>query len=500
MMGTGRRRAPRIILFLMTLSFLAGCSDEPYKAPFFPFKPSYKHRQESASMLLSNAGWWKAFDDPTLNALVETALADNLNLDIAKERVIEAAAIQRSVPQSALLSPSARAGRGRDSTGTTQTIAEASLGFEWIFDIYGGRRAQIDAAGARIEVADAEVDAARLLLLLNVANTYIDLRFQQASLQLRRSELASRRQTLNLIERLKEGDAAIEVDVVKARALVSETQADIPEIEAAIEAAKNEIAVLLGKAPGRLNVDLDRTARQPRVSLSPEVGIPADLLRHRPDIRVAERSYYASFREVAGARADLYPRLSLSGTITHNSQSGTQSPEYFFGPTLILPVFPASARRATVEQRQSRVKQAYSEWQLTVLEAIRDVETALARYAASLASQRASERTVRLYEEVVTLTRKIVGGDGGTIQDLIAAEQSVSTANTALANTFRRVGQSFVELNVNLGSGHAVSGILPEGRRAPAESRNANISAFRPDSVSGRSAAANKHTQKTFGR
>lgn len=444
-----------MISSLLALPLLAGCSDEPYKAPFFPFKSSYNHSSERASILLSNAGWWKAFDDTTLNALVENALADNLNLEIAKERVIEAAAIQRSVPQSALLSPSIRAGRGRDTTGATQTTAEATLGFEWIFDIYGGRRAQIDAAGARIEIADAEVDAARLLLLLNVANTYIDLRFQQASLQLRRSELASRRKTLELIERLQKGEAAIEVDVVKARALVSETQVDIPEIEAAIKAAKNEIAVLLGKAPGGLNINLESGVGQPRVSLSPEVGIPADLLRHRPDVRVAERNYYASFREIAGARADLYPRLSLSGTITRSSLSGSKGAEYFFGPTLTLPVLPTNARRAAVEQRQSRVRQAYTEWQLTVLAAIKDVETALVKYSASLESQRASQRTVRFYEEVATLTRKIVAGDGGTIQDLIAAEQNVSAANTVLANTLRRVSRSFVELNVSLGSGHA---------------------------------------------
>ncbi len=312
MTGKSWRHAPRVILVLAGLSVLAGCTDAPYKPPVFSFLSNYKSTQESASVLLSNAGWWKAFDDPTLNTLVETALTGNLDLDIAKERVIEAAAIQRSVPQAALLSSSLRAGRERDSRGSTQTTGEASLGFEWILDIYGGRRAQIDAAGARIEVADAEVDAARLLLLLNVANTYVDLRFQQTSLRLRRSELASRRQTLDLIERLQTGNAAIEVDVIKARALVSETLADIPEFIAAIEAAKNEIAVLLGKVPGGLNIDLDGSARQPRASLSPEIGIPADLLRNRPDIRVAERSYYASFREVARARADLYPRLSLS--------------------------------------------------------------------------------------------------------------------------------------------------------------------------------------------
>src|SRR6056297_3234626 len=456
MAGTGWRNAPRAFCILAGLPMLAACSDEHYKAPVFPFLSAYKSAPDGAPVLLSNADWWKSFDDPTLDALVLAGLEGSLDLDLAKERVREAEAIQRTVPQSAVLAPRAGARRERDETGRTRSGSEASLGFEWILDIYGGRRAQIDAAGARIEVADAEVDAARLLLLLNIANTYIDLRYQQTSLALRRSELASRRQTLELIERLQQGNAATQVDVVKARALVSETRSEIPAIKAAITAAKNEIAVLTGKVPGTLELELDKVSRQPRVSLSPEVGIPADLLRNRPDIRVAERSYYASFRDVAGARADLYPPLSLSGTITQTSLSGSRGTEDFFGPALTFPILPNSARRATVEQRESRVRQSHTQWQLTVLAAIRDVESSLANYSAALSARRASEETVRLYKEVVTLTRQIVTGDGATIRDLIDAEQSVATANTALAETLRQAGRSFVELNVNLGSGHAV--------------------------------------------
>jgi multidrug efflux system outer membrane protein len=456
MTDQGWRNASRAICVLTGLALLAGCSDDPYKAPVFPFMASYKSAHDGAPVLLSNANWWKTFKDPTLDALIEKALAGNLDLDIAKERVTEAKAIQRSVPQAALLSPEVRARGERNEAGRTGSRAEASLGLEWILDIYGGRRAQIDAAGARIEVADAEVDAARLLLLLNITNAYIDLRFQQNSLQLRRSELASRQETLKLIERLKEGGAGTQVDVVRARALVSETRSVIPEIKAAIEAARNEIAVLSGTMPGTLGIDLDKSTRQPRVSMSPEVGIPADLLRNRPDIRVAERRYYAAFRDVAATRTDLYPQLSLSGTITRTSLSGSGGTEYFLGPALTFPVLPNSARRANVEQGESLVRQAHAQWQLTVLEAIRDVESSLASYSAALSAQRASEETVRLYKEVVTLTRKIVTRDGGTTRDLIDAEQDVATANTALAETLRRVARSYVALNVNLGSGHAV--------------------------------------------
>ncbi|MFB9151598.1 efflux transporter outer membrane subunit [Roseovarius ramblicola] len=456
MTAQGWRGASRTFRVLLALPILAGCSGEPYKAPVFSFLSSYKTARDGSPVLLSNSEWWRKFEDPVLNALIETGLTGSLDLDIARERVTEAEAIQRTVPQAAVLLPGAELRREGGDNRSARTRGEASLGFEWIVDIYGGRRAQIDAAGARIEVADAEVDAARLLLLLNIANAYVDLRYQQTSLRLRRAELNSRRQTLELVERLKEGNAATRVDVVKARALVSETRAEIPEIKAAIEAARNEIAVLLGKIPGTLETDLDTTARQPRVSLSPDVGIPADLLRNRPDIRVAERSYYAAFRDVAAARADLYPQLSLSGTITGASLTNTRNTEYFFGPALTFPALPNKARSARVEQRESLVRQAHTRWKLTVLEAIRDVESSLANYSAAISAQRTAAETVRLYREVVTLTREIVTRDGATIRDLIEAEQNVATANTTLAETLRRVGRGYVALNVNLGSGHAV--------------------------------------------
>lgn len=456
MAGKSWCRAPRRICGIAGLFVLSGCADEPYSPPNFPFLASYKAAQDSAPVLLSNVNWWKKFDDTTLNALVEKGLSGSLDLDLAKERVNEARAVQRTVPQSAFLSPNASVQREGSDNSPDRTRSEAGLGFDWILDIYGARRAQIEAAGARIEVADAEVDAARLLLLLNISNAYVDLRFRQTSLQLRRSELQSRRQTLDLIERLFEGKAATQIDVVKAKALVSETRSELPEIEAGIAAAKNELAVLLGEIPGTLKIDLDSHIRQPRVNLSPEVGIPADLLRNRPDIRVSERSYYAAIRDVAGARADLYPQLSLSGTITATSLSGTRNTEYFFGPALRLPIIPNTARRATVEVRESRVKQAHTSWQRAVLEAIRDVESSLAEYSASRAALRASENTVQLYNDLVDLTREIVTGDGATIRDLIEAEQNVAVANTTLASNLRRVGRSFVELNVNLGSGHAV--------------------------------------------
>jgi len=451
--GKGRR-GPFLLCGLSAMGILAGCQNTPYEAPAFSFLPSYRTVDSGVPVLLDNAAWWQRFDDRTLDDLIEIGLSGSLDLEIAKERVNEARAVRRAVPLSAFLTPGSRLQREGSDNGPDRTRVEASLGFDWIVDIYGQRRADVAAAGARVEVAEAEVAAARLLLLQNIANAYVDLRHWQRILELRRSELRSRRTTLDLITRLYEANGATRIDVVRAEALVSETRTQIPEIEAAIAAVKNEIAVLLGVTPGTLTVDLESGARQPRVTLSPEVGIPADLLRNRPDIHVAEREYYAAIRDVDSARADLYPRLSLSGTIALASLSGNLGADYFLGPALNFAIVPSTELRARVGIRESRVRQAHTTWRLRVLSAIRDVESALADYAASIEAQRSAANTVQLYNNVVELTRQIVTRDGATIRDLIEAEQDVADANTALADNLRRLGRSFVALNVSLGSGN----------------------------------------------
>lgn len=448
------RKTGRGSLLFAALSVGASCTDTPYTAPVFPFLASYKTHSDSVPRVMDNLDWWRAFKDPTLDQLVDQALAGSLSIDLAQERVIEARAARNSLPQAANVSSNLRVQREQSDGGDDLTRSEAALGFDWLLDIYGTRRAQVDAAGARVAVADAEVDAARLLLLLNLTNAYVDLRYQQTSLHLRRSELRSRRQTLDLVQTLVEGDAATRIDLVRAQALVTETQAGIPGIEASIAALKNEIAVLSGRIPGQPGPDLDHRATQPRVSLSPKVGIPADLLRNRPDIRVAERTYYAALRDVKSASAVLYPQLSLGGTISLTSLSGEQNTDYIFGPALRLPILPSTAGRASVELRESRVRQAHTTWRLAVLAAIADVESALSSYSASTRARGAAEETVRLYTEALSLTRDSVSQGGGTVRDIIDAEQNLAVANAGLANAFRELGRGYIALNINLGAGN----------------------------------------------
>lgn len=450
-----RRKPLRSISCMGLAVLLAGCSVGPsYQNPIFPFKSSFSAKRGGNPVLLDNAAWWEGFKDPTLNDLVEKALSDNLDLALATERVVEAQALAGTIPQGGTITGNVDAGVRGIRSQPSQTGTRGEVGLSWLFDPYGGRDAQNRAAAARVEVADAELDAARLLLLSNITTAYIDLRFHQRSLQLRRQELGSRRATLDLVRKLSAGKAATRLDTVRAEALVSETQSLIPGVEAAIRVQKNQIAVLLGQAPGEAGISLADSKGQPLASMPSNIGIPADLLRNRPDIRITERLYYAAVADIGAAQADLYPTLSLGGEISLSAFGAAKGSDYFFGPTLRLPALPNGPQTAAVKVRESRARQALTSWRSSVLGAIEDVESALVEYSGSSSSVTSARKTVRLRRESVTLTRELISRDGATIRDLLDDEQSVAIANILLSQNLRRLGRDFVVLNASLGSGN----------------------------------------------
>ena len=450
----------RAILLGLSALTLSGCAPgTSYIAPSFPFLSRYNRVPEVPPVLLSNTAWWQGLDDPVLNQLIDIALAGNLSLSAARERVTEAQALRQSVPGAALLSPSARAQVSGSDDRDPDVQNTVQLGLNWMLDPYGARREQLRAADAQIDMSAAEVDAARLLVLFNMANAYTALRYSQRLVALSQAELDSRLQTLALTRRLADAESATRLDIVRSEARVAEIRAQLPDQEAAISAKLNEIAVLAGTAPGTLPADLMAalgSGRQPRPGLSPQVGIPADLLRNRPDIRIAERRYYAAMAQIGVAEAALYPSLSLTGTISLDAlNGGARSAEYFFGPVVQFPALPLGGGRAAVEARRAAARQEHEAWKSTVLSAILEVENALVDYQAVAASMQSTAQADRLYREALDLTRAVFEQGEATLGDLIDAQEAVSGADRALAGMVLRHAQSFVALNVRLGAGHA---------------------------------------------
>lgn len=483
--GYGRRMAA--LCSLAVAVGLAGCDQAaPYANPTFPFLSGYARAQSGGAqsggaqpgvpVLLTNTAWWRGLQDPVLDRLVTLALRDSLSLALARERVIAARAARQSVPGAAVLSASADLQRSGGSNQTqTATVGTTQLGLSWMLDPYGTRRATLGIAGAQIEVAEAEADAARLLVLFNIANAYVELRYRQRLVTLSRRDLESSQTTLALTRSLLAADAATRLDIARAEARVAGVRTQLPGQEAAVTAQLNEIAVLAGVMPGGLPADLAallvQAAAQPGPALPPDIGIPADLLRNRPDIRIAERRYYAAVAEVGVAQAALYPRLSLSGAITLSTvgRSGAAAANYYFGPVVQFPGLPADSGRAVVDQRNSEARQAHLIWQTTVLVAILEVENALVDYQAASTATRSAREAARLHGDVLDLTRDVLRREEATLSDLIDAEQAVAAADRTLAELRRQYALQFIALNVRLGAGNTADPVpAPVSAAVPA--------------------------------
>ena len=437
---------------VLALTLGACAPGDPYGAPQFPFLSRYNAVEAAAPVLLSNTEWWRGFRDAQLDQLMAMALVQNLSIAAARERVIAARAASRSVADPLALNTTVQSRLADDGT-TTQTQSAGELGLSWMLDPFGQRLAQQRAAWARIDAADAQADGARLLVLFNLGNAYVDLRYLQRLLELRRQEIGARRKMLSQIRQMAEAGNATQLDMTRAQARLSDVEAQIPTLEARIQGQINQIAVLTGHAPGQMALDLTHGNGQPVSAMSPDVGIPADLLRNRPDIRVAERLYYAAVAETGVAKAALYPRLSLSGAITLTALGNSTSHNSFFGPVLSLPVFPGRAARGRLDQAESEARVAHTAWKATVLDAVLEVENALLAYEASRRAGVSAARSLTLYRQARGMVEALVDSGDGTIDDLLDADQALTASANTLAEAARQRGLDFIALNVRLGSG-----------------------------------------------
>jgi len=463
MIGWSNLRVGRIALAAAAFLAAVGCDQSATSDGLsFPFLSDFGAQADRpVAMLLSNSAWWEGFGDPVLDDLIARSLRDSLTLQAAQERVVRARSEARSLPSAGMVSSSADARLSGDGDGAELGLS-SELGLSWMLDPYGLRRNQVRIAEARTDQAAAEADAARLLVLFNLANAYAELRHAQRLVALGHAELQSRQNTLAQTRTLVAAESATRLDIARTEARVAEIRAELPGREAAVAARINEIAVLIGTAPGTLPKAvadaLTATSALPEPELSPDVGIPADLLRSRPDIRISEAQYYAALAEVGVAQAARFPRLSLSGAISLDTLgSSTRGIGYYFGPTVQFPTLPLESAEATIDARRAGLREAHTLWTVTVLDAILEVENALLEYHAASQALRSANQASRLYREALGLTQEVYRRDEATLSDLIGAEQSLANANRLLADLRHRHALSFIELNIRLGTGEAAA-------------------------------------------
>jgi outer membrane protein, multidrug efflux system len=391
----------------------------------------------------------------------------------AISRVREARATMRStrtqLRPSADASGAARANGTGSEAGIGGVTQSYSLGIDasWELDVFGGIRSTVDAARATAEAREADLQDVLISLTAEVALDYIDTRSLQRRLEIARSNVDLQQQTLELTQFRAQAGLATDLDVQQALSNVESTRAQIASLEGQVAQSIHAIAILIGRPPAELNAELSSPAPIPAAPLEAAVGVPADALRRRPDVRSAERQLAAQAAQVNVARADLYPSFRLAGSIGLESLSIAKllvpgGGFWSASPSASTRLFDRRQLRENLVVQSEREEQAARSYETTVLRALQEVEdglTALAQEqvrrghlaAAANAAQQAADLSLQLYNTGLR-----------DFRDVLDAQRSLLTLQDSLTSSGATVSSDLVRLFKALGGGWNAAAMLPE--------------------------------------
>lgn len=375
--------------------------------------------------------WWTVFDDPTLDSLIETAYQQNLPLQIAGLRIVEARAQLGFVtgqlyPQSQSVGGAAIYNEISKNTANTtgaidRTYTDYNVGFDaaWELDFWGRFRRGVEAADAGLVATIFDYDNALVSLTAEVARTYILIRTLEERLAIAHENVLIQQRSYEIAEVRFEAGLVTELDKQQALSLLKDTQASIPRLQTSLRQAKNSLSILLGMPPGGLSAILGSAQPIPAPPAEVTVGIPAELLRRRPDIRRAELQAASQSALIGLAKADLYPHFTLVGSIglrssnanltfaggTNGSNASdlfdSDSLEIFAGPSITWNIFNYGRLRNQVRIQDARFQQLVVNYQNTVLSAAQEVEDSLVAFL------RSQEEVAYLAESVAAAKRSV---------------------------------------------------------------------------------------------
>lgn len=452
----------------LAMLFLSGCVFGPEHSPPQTALPAkFNEGGTKSDQDATTVQWWTAFNDARLTKLINMGINQNLDILQALERIEQARATVVTSAAGGLPSLTGTASEtGSQTNGGYNSQprswdSKGELSASWLLDLWGEYRRAKQSAKASLDSAFASVDTARLTYLSDLATAYIDARYYQARIAIANEAVRSRRETLSLTKLQLEAGAASRLDVVQSEGLVNSTLADIPGFEASFYSNAYHISTLLGMPASTLINDLKKSAPQPVARHKVISGIPADLIRNRPDIRAAERNLAAAVYDIGNAEAKLLPSITLSGSISpsyvHSSSHGTAN-TWSFGPSLNLPIFDGGTLRANVKNAQSVAREKYLLWKQTVLNGVEDVESALAAYNRDARAVAANRAYVKSYKEALELSTASYKDGASSLLDVLDAQRSLTDAQASLATSIQQMANDYVTLNVAIGGGYNFNG------------------------------------------
>lgn len=457
----------KLLLSSLMLAVLTGCAVGPsYQTPK-TFESATISNTNAVSSAAIVTNWWFGFNDATLNRLVTIAATNNLDLRLAESRLREARALwtaarfdfaPRITSDNYYNSSQTSIATQPNKTRRERTLELYRVGFDatWELDLWGRVRRNVEAARATVEAVAASRDDALVSLQAEVAANYLELRGIQAQLGVAHRNATNQADIVKLAEALRDGGEGTQLDVARAKSLMNATLATIPPLEAAQEQAIHRISVLCGAAPTALRVELVPPQPLPNGPTEIAIGDPRELLRRRPDVRAAERSLAAATASIGVEVGDLFPALTLVGSIGLQANhpgalgnSGTSA--WGFGPHLSWAALDLGRVRQRIKAANARAEGRLIIYEKTVLLALEETENSLVtlgRERQRLEYLRASERAAA---EAVELARQRYQDGVADFLSVLDAERTLLDLQEQLVQSETRAATSLVAVYKALG-------------------------------------------------
>jgi NodT family efflux transporter outer membrane factor (OMF) lipoprotein len=463
-----KRRLP-LIGFALALN---GCALGP---DFLPPEASVQENWiEKKDKRVSNkevkSNWWRAFKDPTLDRLVCLAAEQNLPVQIVGLRILEARAqlgiaIGQMFPQQQEGTGSATWNKVSQQAANrsqlpTHHFADYSIGMDasWEIDFWGRYRRGVEAADATMSRSIADYDNALVSLTAEVARTYVSLRTFETLLEIARENVRLQKEGLQIAQARFRAGATSELDVAQQKALLENTIANIPQFQTGVQQAKNALSVLLGQPPGGVDKLLHGAQQIPYASPRVSIGLPAELLRRRPDIRAAEMNAAAESARIGIAESDLYPRFFLFGEIGVESADIAKlfAPGSLFltvGPSFRWSILNYGRIANNIRAQDARLQQTLVNYEDTVIRAAREVEDALIAFLKAQQSAASLRRSVAAAQRAVELSFIQYREGAENFQRVLDAQTRLLDERNRLAQTRSDIANNLVALYRALGGG-----------------------------------------------
>lgn len=413
--------------------------------------------------------WWKSFEDPLLESLLERAMAANLSIQAAEARVERARALRRASSSDARPQLSAAAGhtrqrsspatsRSSDSSTSARSTYDIGLNASWEIDFFGGTRRSAEAAQARLESSVDERRAVQLAVLAEVSRNYYTVRGAQKGRAITETNIELQERTLELVETLFRLGEASEFDATRARAQLQLTQSRMPAIDAIIREGMYRLSVLLGSPPGTLLEEMSEPTSLPALPDRLPLGQASDILRRRPDVRAAERTLAASTADIGIATADLFPRFTLLGSVGRSGESlddlrSSVSDRYLWSQFIQWPILQGGLIRSQIQIEKAEALEAAALYEQTVLEALADAESALISYLRQRDTQSILRQALASQQRSVELARKLFNAGEENFLSVLDAERELISVENDLVISETDTVLRLITLYTALGGG-----------------------------------------------